>query len=118
MFFFENLIAVCTSEEADSRIIRHVINLGFNNYKEVSIQTDDSDVLVLCFGSANSVRDAGVEIFSLVYGPKVTYFDMFDNLSYFGEDICRALPYFHALTSCDTTLVLISLVRLSSGKHG
>ena len=28
---------------------------------------------------------------------------MFDNLSYFWEDICRALPYFHALTGCDAT---------------
>ena len=34
---------------------------------------------------------------------KEKYFDVFDNLSYFGEDICRALPYFYALTGCDTT---------------
>ena len=34
-----NLITICTSEEADSRIIRHALNLGVNNYKEVSIQT-------------------------------------------------------------------------------
>ena len=26
---------------------------------------------------------------------------MLDNLSYFWEDICRALPYFHVLTGCD-----------------
>ena len=45
----ENLITVCTSEEADSRIIRHATNLGINNYKEVSIQTADSDVVVLSF---------------------------------------------------------------------
>ena len=34
----ENLITVCTSEEADSRFIRRAINLGVNNYKEVSIK--------------------------------------------------------------------------------
>ena len=28
---------------------------------------------------------------------------MFDNLSYFEDDICRALIYFYALTGCDTT---------------
>ena len=54
------------------------------------------------FGYANTVKDAGVEKFSLVYGPKEKYFDVFDNLSYFWEDICRALSYFHALTGCDT----------------
>ena len=30
------------------------------------------------------------------------YFDVFDNLSYFGEDICNATS-FHALSGCDTT---------------
>ena len=68
----ENLITVCTSEEADSRIIRHAINLGVNNYKEVSIQTADSDVVVLSFGYANIVKGAGVQTFSVVYGPKET----------------------------------------------
>ena len=66
----ENLISVCTSEETDSGVIRPVINLGVNDYKEVSIQTVDSDVVVLSFGYANIVRDAGVEKFSVVYGPK------------------------------------------------
>ena len=99
----ENLITLCTNEEADSRIIRHAINLGVNNYIEVSIQTVNSDVVVLSFGYGNIVKDHGVETFSLVYGPKETYLHVFDNLSYFGEDICRALPYFHALTGCDTT---------------
>ena len=93
---------VCTSEEADSRVIRHAINLGVNDYKEVSIGTVDSDVVV-SFGYADIVKDAGVEKFSLVYGSKEKYFNVFDNWSYFLEDICRALPYFHALTGCDMT---------------
>ena len=33
----------------------------------------------------------------MAHGPKETHFDVFDNLSYFAEDICRTLPYFHAL---------------------
>ena len=56
----ENLITVWTSEEADSRIIRHAINPGVNKYKEVSIHTADSDVVVLSFGYANIVKGAGV----------------------------------------------------------
>ena len=69
----ENLITVCTSEEADSWIIRHVINLGLNEFKEVSIQTVDRDVVVLSFGYANIVKDAGVEKLSMVYGPRETW---------------------------------------------
>ena len=66
----ENLITVCTSEEADSRIIRHAINLKVNDYKEVLIETDDSDVVVLSLGYADIVKDAGVAKFSVVHGPK------------------------------------------------
>ena len=102
-----------TSEEADSRIIHHAINLRVNDYKEVSIQTVDSDAVVLSLGYANIVNDAGVGKFSVVYGPKEKYFDVFVNLSYFGEDICRALPYFHALTGWDTTS---SFYQLGKGK--
>ena len=80
----ENRITICTSEEADSRIIRHAMNLGVNDYKEFSIETVDSDVVILSFGYANIVKDAGVEKFSVVYGPREKYFDVFDNLSYFG----------------------------------
>ena len=94
----ESLPTVCTSEEADSRMIRHGISLRVNDYKEVSIEMVDSDIIMLFFGYANIVKDACVENFSEVYGPKEKYFDAFDNVSYFEEDICRVLPYFHALT--------------------
>ena len=66
----ENLITACASEETDSRIIRHAINLGVNDYKKVSIQTVDSDVVVLSYGCANIVKDAGFANFSKVCGTK------------------------------------------------
>ena len=43
----ENIITVCTSEEADSRIIRHAIKLKVNDSKEVSIETVDSPLVML-----------------------------------------------------------------------
>ena len=46
---------------------------------------------MLSIGYAKIVKDADIEKVSVVYGPKEKYFDVFDNLSYFGEDICRAL---------------------------
>ena len=98
-------------------MIQHGINLGVNNNKEVLIEMVDSNVVVLSFGFANIVKDADVEKFSVVYGPKEEYFDVFDNLSYFGEDTCRALPIFKRLLAEIQHPVFISLVRLSSGKH-
>ena len=66
----ENLITACASEETDSRIIRHAINLRVNDYKKVSIQTVDSDVVVLSYSCANIVKDAGFANFSKVCGTK------------------------------------------------
>ena len=45
----------------------------------------DNDVVVLSFGYAKIVKYAGFETFSVVYGPKETYFDVFDHLSYLGS---------------------------------
>ena len=66
---------------------------------------------MLSFGYDNIVKDAGVEKFSVIYGPKEKYFDVSDNLSYFGKDICRELPYFDALTGYDMTSIFNQLVK-------
>ena len=52
----------------------------------------------------------------MVYGLKETYFDVFDKLSYFWEDICRALPCFHALTKCETTSSFYQLGKAEFSK--
>ena len=51
---------VCTSEQADTQITQPI-------YREAFIQTFESDVVVLSFGYANIVKDAGFETFSVVY---------------------------------------------------
>ena len=51
---------VCTSEQADTQITQPI-------YREAFIQTLESDVVVLSFGYANIVKDAGFETFSVVY---------------------------------------------------
>ena len=78
--------------------VLHIMTQLFQTIATVSIETVDSDVVVLSFCYANIVKDSGVEKLSVVYGPKDKYFDVFDNLSYFGIDICILLLYFHALT--------------------
>ena len=65
----------------------------------------------------DTVKDACVEIFSVVYGASEPYIDIFDNLSYFVEDICRALHYFQALTGYDTTSSLYQLGKAKLWKR-
>ena len=44
----ETDINQCSSEEADPRIVRHVINLRKKGYTNVLVKTVDSDVGILC----------------------------------------------------------------------
>ena len=76
----ENLINVCKIEEEDPRIIRYAINSAQNGFKEIQIRTIDSDVVVLCFGYVSILKNLDVNKFCMAYGPKETYFDVFENL--------------------------------------
>ena len=71
------------------QIIRHAANFGVNDYKEILTETVEIDVVVLSIGYANIGKHAGVEKFSVVYGPNEKFFDVFHNFSYFGEDKFR-----------------------------
>ena len=44
---YKEEIAYCTIEEADQRIIRHVINCAKNYFQNIVICTGDTDILVL-----------------------------------------------------------------------
>ena len=99
----ENLINICKVEEADPRIIRHAINSAQNGFKEIQIRTIDSDVVVLCFGYVSILKNFDVNKFYVAYGPKEIYFDVFENLDVLGRELWEMLPFFNALTKCDTT---------------
>ena len=66
----ETDINQCCSEEADPRIVRHVINLGKKGYTNVQVKTVDRDVVILCLTYADIAMSNAIEIFLVVYGPK------------------------------------------------
>ena len=100
----ENDIAKCTSEEADARMVRHAINLGKQSFKHVVIRTVDSDVVVLTMANAEIARTSGVTSFFLIYGlaGQEKYLNVFEVSVQLGKDVCKGLPFFHALSGCDT----------------
>ena len=99
----ETDINKCGSEEADPRIIRHVINLGKQGYTNLLAKTIDSDVVILGHTYSDIVRSSGVQNFWIIYGPKETKFNVFENSDRLGPHICKGLSFFHAFTGCDST---------------
>ena len=51
------------AEEADPRLIRHAINQGSNNLKNIVIKTVDTDVLLLAIAYCNRLISFGVKSF-------------------------------------------------------
>ena len=95
----------CISEEADQRIVRHVLNCS-KVYSRVDALTIDTDVLALiisAYPSFKSVNESVVVFCGTGLGTSsVEYYNVSaigDNL---GDEVCNALSFFYAFTGCDT----------------
>ena len=92
----------CSSEEADTKIVCHVINLGTKGYTNVCAKTVDSDLVILCLTYADVAMSNGIESFLVVYDLKDKEIDTIDNFNKFGVSVCKGLAFFHAFTGCVT----------------
>ena len=93
-------------EEADNRMIVHIIHMIDNKINKILVRTGDTDVIVILisFMPQFLLRDELTEIwvdFGLgknrkIYGINQIY-------EHLGEAVALALPFFHAFTGCDST---------------
>lgn len=101
---FENDISNCTIEEADQRIIRHVINCVKNNFTCIVVCTGDTDVLILLISIVPLLQElSSCKLFcKFGLGENLKWFDLNNICEILGNDVCKSLPFFHAFTGCDT----------------
>ena len=95
----------CTLEEADPRLVRHTRDALLQDYSFVMVQTIDTDVLVLLisFTFQGDIPNGSVCAALCSSDSNVKYFSINDIVRELGDDVTRALPFFCAFTSCDTT---------------
>ena len=97
-------IAYCTIEEADHRIIRHVINCAKNDFQNTVACTGYTDVLVLLisvFPLIQKIKSCNI-ICKFGVGDSQRYYNASLLSKELGDDVSKALPFFHAFTGCDT----------------
>lgn len=90
----------CNHEEAERRILLYVQDNVWSEFKKFMILANDTDVVISLYVFFN----LGVDELWIEYGfgrhhrrlPKHSY------TSALGEELCRALPFWYALTGCDT----------------
>ncbi len=91
----------CNHEEADTRIFTHVKHISTCGYNSAIIRTVDSDIVVL---AVSLFDDLGLETLWIAFntGIHFSYIPVHEIAACLGIK-CKGLPFFHALTGCDTT---------------
>ena len=109
-----NFKQTCSHEEADSRMLIHVMHALEEGNRTFMIQTVDTDVIVILLGKFNDVfsryPDFDVWI-KFGVGKSMQHIHLKTVVNKIGLRISRGLPlrisrglpFFHALTGCDTT---------------
>ena len=90
----------CEVEEADQRLVRHILNLINNSYKNTLIHLVDTDVLVLLISYIGQVELSDIEIRAYLINSD-RYYKIKEIIQELGSDIFLALPLFYAFTGCD-----------------
>lgn len=105
----------CNHEEADTRIVIHVLHALQSGCKSVLIRTVDTDIVVILVGKFGRLiaerSDADIWI---AFGMRkhFTFISVNRVCASLGETKAACLPVFHALSGCDTTSAFVG-----KGKH-
>ncbi len=96
----------CDHEEADTRLLVHLIDTLKSGCSSCVIRTVDTDVVVILIGNFHQLLtiNHSVSIWVAVgAGKAFTYFHINSSCHSLGKDKSLALPVFHSFTGCDTT---------------
>ena len=101
-----NTMTNCNHEEADTRIVVHVLHALCQGMKSVKVRTVDTDVVIILTGAFFEMSQAQplVDIWvAFGMGKNYRFYSINAIYSSLGKQKSQALPVFHALTGCDTT---------------
>ena len=96
----------CNHEEADTRLVVHILHALEQGVKRIEVRTVDTDVIVILVGAfvalTRAQRLADIWI-AFGMGKDYRFYSINAIFTTLGDSRSRALPVFHALTGCDTT---------------
>ena len=101
----DKLMSNTNQEEADTRLMLHVVNCMENGAKTVMVRSVDTDVVVILIGMFYHLIDRypGVSIWvAFGTGRSFKHFHINTACTTLGRNKCEAMLTFHAFTGCDT----------------
>ena len=96
----------CNHEEADTRIVVHVMHALEQGMKSVLVRTVDTDVIVILVGVCAmlaTIQPSADIWVAFGTGKNYTLYSIVHICASLGHHKSQALPVFHAFTGCDTT---------------
>lgn len=96
----------CNHEEADTRVVVHILHALEHGERTVLMRTVDTDVVVILVGTFHNL--AAVQPLLNIWvafgtGKNYRFYSINAICSSLGEPQSRELPVFHAFSGCDTT---------------
>ena len=95
-------ISINTAEEADQKLVRHMIQLVRSGVKQCVVRTVDTDVAISLRAYRRLAENFDCAVFACLSS---AVSNRFCNINKFGEELgerkCRALQFFYVLTGCD-----------------
>ena len=96
----------CDHEEADSRIVVHILHTLEQNANTVQVRTVDTDVLVILIGKFHDIKKVYPHVSIWVafgMGKHFRFYSVNTICASLGEFKSRSVPVFHAFSGCDST---------------
>ena len=94
-------LAPCTHEEADTRLMVHVLDASCCGHRRLMIRTSDTDVVVLAVSIVSKIPAEDLWV-AHGTGKHLQNIAVHTIAAALGRERAFVLPMFHALTSCDT----------------
>ena len=95
-------ISINTAEEADQKLVRHMIQCVRSGVKQCVVRTVDTDVVISLIAYRRLAENFDCVVFACLSS---AVSNRFYNINKIAEELgdrkCRALPFFYALTGCD-----------------
>ena len=99
----DTLISKCDAEEADQKLVRHMIQCVKNDDRIVTIRTVDTDVLVLAISNRHYAENFGSKVqVSFVTDKSIKCYNINSIAAGLGQDVCQGSPFFYAFSDCDS----------------
>jgi hypothetical protein len=96
-----SVLQPCTQEEADHRMMLHCAHAYHHGHQSIVVHATDTDVVVIAVSV--SIQLPGCQLWvAFGHGDKFRFIATHSIAASLGPEICRGLPFMHAISGCDT----------------